>query len=131
MTVDCCVYCGDWFECRDHVIPLAFMRVYRDYRKGETVHSCAICNQLAGAYVSYSVGEKAVYLLTCYERKYKRWLELPVWTRPEVGELRYTLRTRVRLNEAFRRLIVAKLRNLDLVSMGFEPVPIERSICHL
>lgn len=128
---DRCVYCGDWFECRDHVIPRAFMRVYRDYRRAETVHCCALCNQLAGDYVAYSVGEKAVYLIDRYERKYRKWLELPVWTKPEVYELRFTLKKRIATNEAFRRLIVAKLRNLDLVSLGFKPIPIERRICQL
>jgi hypothetical protein len=128
---DRCVYCGDWFECRDHLVPRSFMRVYRDYRKSETVHCCALCNQLAGDYVAYSVGEKAVYLIDRYERKFKKWLELPAWHRTEVNELRFTLKRRIAINEAFRRLITAKLRNLDLVSLGFKPIPIERRICQL
>lgn len=126
-----CVYCGDWFECRDHVIPRAFLRVYRDYRRNETVHCCALCNQLAGDYVAYSTGEKAAYLMARYERKYKYWLELPVWTGAELKGLRYSLRTRVACNEALRRLIAFKIRNLDLVSLGFKPEKIERRICHV
>lgn len=116
-----CVYCGDWFQCRDHVIPVSWMQVYRDYKPGQTVHCCNLCNTLAGSFVAFSVIQKANYFATKYRKKFRKTLRLPDWTDKELEALEYGLRGFVRQQINERLLLEAKLENLDRVALGFEP----------
>ena len=121
-----CHYCGDWNECRDHMVPHSFTsygisnRVY----KGRTVPCCHLCNQLKGSRVFYAVEDIAAHLQERYRKKFKRVLRFPVWENHEIERLDYTLRSQIERGEDARRLITAKLANLDLVQSGLEPVPL-------
>lgn len=115
-----CVYCGDWYQCRDHVTPLSWLRVYRDYRLSETVHCCEQCNRLAGNFIAFSICEKADYLIGRYETKFARALALPEWSRDDIAELGGMLKRRVESNEKLRQIVLLKLENLKLVSVGFK-----------
>ena len=88
-----CAHCGDFYECRDHVIPVSWESVFRSYKKGHTVPACALCNQLAGDYVPYSFADKASFLIGRYQKKFRRLIRLPHWTEDEIAELYYGMRT--------------------------------------
>jgi hypothetical protein len=83
---------------------------------------------LAGDYPADDIRDKAMHLIRRYETKYAKVLSLPVWTESESNELKGSLRRRIKANDALRQLISAKLLNLDLVSLGFEPVPIDKKV---
>lgn len=114
-----CVYCGDWFQCRDHVIPVSYSSVYRTFNIKETVPCCNTCNLLAGDSVHFSVSSKAEFLIKRYERKFKKVLSLPHWTQEEMDELDYSLAHFVLTRQHLRALIRAKLVNLNLAANGF------------
>lgn len=119
-----CVYCGDWFQCRDHVIPVSWAQVYRDSKEDQIVHCCTLCNTLAGDFVAFSVIQKANHLAMKYRKKFRKVLRFPNWSDKELEELDYGLKGFVlqQINE--RLLMEAKLENLDRVALGFEPRPL-------
>lgn len=66
----CCVYCGDFVECQDHVIPVAYNSGNRAIDTGRTVDCCNMCNNLAGDFIAESVIQKAIHLEYWYQRKF-------------------------------------------------------------
>jgi hypothetical protein len=121
-----CVYCGDFYECRDHLIPVSWLRVYRDYRESETVACCTMCNRLASNYPATSLSDKAFYLLRRYEFKYQKILALPHWDQSEINELKGSLKNRVSRNHFLKELVKCKIENLELVANGFHALQIDR-----
>jgi hypothetical protein len=121
-----CVYCGDFYECRDHVVPVSWLRVFRDYREYETVACCFMCNRLAGDYPATSLCDKAFYLLRRYEFKYQKILALPHWDQSEINELKGSLKERVKRNQFLKELLKRKIDNLELVMNGFQAIEIDR-----
>lgn len=119
-----CVYCGDFNECQDHVIPVAFNSGNRRLDTGATVNCCNMCNGLAGDYVAETVIMKAIYLEDRYQRKFSRRLTGARWTRAEIEELTGTLKNFVETKQFAVVLINAKLKNLDRVINGYPPNPI-------
>lgn len=119
-----CVYCGDWYECRDHVIPVSWTHTFRNYKPGSTVPCCNLCNQLAGDYVPLSFEDKASFLIARYQRKFAKILRLPHWTDEEIEELDYGLRALVLLNQGRKAILKAKIINLVNVENGGNPYPL-------
>lgn len=114
-----CTYCGDFFQCRDHVIPVAYSDIKRSKSDTKnTVDCCHECNQIAYDYLAFSVREKATFLLTCYQSKYRDLLTTPYWDDEELEELSWSLQQHIKANENLRRLVEAKLDNLKLTSLG-------------
>lgn len=119
-----CEYCGDWFECRDHVIPASWTHFARRVFKGQQiVCSCNLCNSLTGDYVPENFGDKARFLITRYNKKFKRVLNLPHWTDAEIAELDYGLQSKVLSEQRLKKEIKIKLLNLSLVMDGGKPIP--------
>ena len=119
-----CVYCGDWYQCRDHVIPVSWQQTYRSYKKGETVRSCTLCNTLAGDSVHFSIISKAEYLIKRYNKKFKKVLNLPKWSAQEIDDLDYGLKSYVLNRQHLKYLIAAKLKNLEKSSYGLDVEPL-------
>lgn len=119
-----CVYCGDWFECRDHVIPVSYTHARRCFRNTKTVPACKLCNQLLGSQIFSSMEERSAYLFDTVRHRYRRLLKLPVWSQDEIDDLQDGMRSVVETSQHAKRLIAAKLANLNLTSNGQEPVPI-------
>lgn len=119
-----CIYCGDWFQCRDHVIPVSWQQVFRDYKKGKTVKCCHLCNNLAGDSVHFSPLSKAEYLIKRYQKKFKKILKLPDWSLEKINQLDYSLCSYVIHRQHLKRLIISKLKNLDRSSCGLDVEPL-------
>lgn len=117
-----CVYCGDFNECQDHVIPVAYNSGNRRLDRGITVDCCNMCNSLAGDFVAETIIQKAIYLEDRYQRKHK--VGGPRWTREELKELHGGLKNYVEKKQFANLLIGAKLKNLDRVINGYKPNPI-------
>jgi len=117
-----CVYCGDFNECQDHVIPVAYNSGNRKIDSGVTVDCCNMCNALAGDFVAETIIQKAIHLEDRYQRKYK--VSGVRWTREELKELEGGLKNYVEKKQFATLLIEAKLRNLDRVINGRAPNPI-------
>lgn len=119
-----CIYCGDYYQCRDHVIPVSYNQVYRDYKHGATVYCCNECNSLLSNKAYFTIQDRASYLLEAYRKK--RWKEItfPEWRINEVKELGYNLRTMVERSLKLKSLYLSKLENIELVSQGFPIKPI-------
>jgi hypothetical protein len=120
-----CVYCGDFNQCKDHVIPVSYNSVYRDYNRNETVDCCTECNTLAGSYPATSVEDKSTYLLQRYKTKYSKILNLPIWDNSELEQLKGNLKMQVKANENKRRLISKKMEHLRISAMGILPPNIQ------
>lgn len=92
-----CIYCGAPSDCRDHVIPVAYLSLARGYdpEKQWIVPACNNCNLLAGPYIAFSIAEKAQYILGRFRCKYKKLLKHPEWQQDELDDLDYSLRTMI------------------------------------
>jgi hypothetical protein len=123
-----CVYCGDFNQCRDHVIPVSYNSVYRNYSLEDTVDCCNMCNQLALDYPAQSIEEKSLYLINQYHKKYSKVLNNPKWEDDEIDELSGNLKYKVKASENLKRLIENKLENLHLSSMGTLPKRLKSNI---
>lgn len=123
-----CVYCGDFNQCRDHVIPVSYNSVHRDYFTEDTVDCCNICNQLALDYPAQCIEEKSLYLINQYQKKYSKVLNNPKWEDDEIDELSGNLKYKVKASENLKRLIESKLENLHLSSMGTLPKRLKTNI---
>lgn len=119
-----CVYCGDFNECQDHVIPVAYNSGNRAIDRGATVNCCNMCSNLAGDHVAESVIQKAIWLEMQYQRKYSRKIGGVRWTRAEMEELNGSLKNYVETKQFATILITTKLKNLDRVINGYPPNPI-------
>lgn len=129
-TNNMCVYCGDWFQCRDHVVPISWQQTYRNYRRGETVKCCTLCNTLAGDSVHFSLLSKAEYLIKRYHKKFKKILLLPEWTLDEMEELDYGLQAYVLQRQHLKHLVLFKLENLSRSSCGLDVEPLRAFDSH-
>lgn len=122
--MDCCVYCGDWYQCRDHVIPISYCQVYRDYKPGATVRACRECNGLLGSKAYFTQEERAEYLLARYPIKYRKLLQMPHWTPEECADLGYNLRVTVEAKMVLREIYALKIDNLERTSLALPAIPI-------
>lgn len=120
-----CVYCGDFFECRDHVIPVRYNNVRRDYRRGSTVHCCNRCNGLLGSAAYFTVQERARHLIDRYRERNARDLTFPDWSEHELSTMAPKMRRTIRGRLAVRTLIRLKIDNLERVCLGIDVEPID------
>lgn len=126
----CCVYCGDYYQCRDHIVPVAWESVYRTYRPGDTVPCCSECNSYLGDRPIFTLEDRAHYLVDAYITKRRDILSYPLWTEAEIEALGYSLREPIRRTMYLKDLYRLKLSNLCLSESGSlvqEIHPIERS----
>jgi hypothetical protein len=114
-----CIYCGDWYECRDHVIPINYEQSYRDFKPGATVKCCTECNSFLGDRGYHTIQKRAKYLVKAYVRNRARYLNLPDWELSDLDKLGYNLRTSTENKLAKKYVYSQKLENLELVSNGF------------
>ena len=119
---DCCVYCGDWYQCRDHFIPVSYSSVIRRYRPGDTVKSCNRCNSWLSDKIFPSMEDRSEFLLGRYQKAYAKLLRMPDWSEEEIAELDYTLAALIKSKQYARLIVRAKLANLQLTSIGHNPV---------
>lgn len=91
-----CIYCGVPAATIDHVMPVSIVSANLGlirYRKLIKVPACPECNSIAGDRLFRSVGAKGRYVRGRLKIKYKRLLKCKDWTREELEEIGYTLRT--------------------------------------
>lgn len=122
--MDMCIYCGDSYQCRDHIIPISYQSAHRYYKRGDTVKACHQCNTFLSDKAHHSVVARARYLITCYHVKYTKLLGLPVWSTEELDVLGYNLRTKIELHSKLKQLYLKKLQNLEFTANGFDILPL-------
>jgi hypothetical protein len=119
-----CVYCGDWFECRDHRVPIDWVGNHRSYAAGEIVAVCHECDSLLSHCSRLTLASRADHLIRAYEKRAAKWLRVPPWSERELQEMGYGMQSQIRRALILRSIYTSKLRNLDLTELGYEPVPI-------
>ena len=84
----CCTYCGAYDgNHRDHVIPVSYTSIKRNYSVGQIVPSCCECNSTLGDRMYVTVPERAAFLFNVYSVKYRTLLDMPTWTEDELSEM--------------------------------------------
>jgi hypothetical protein len=113
-----CTYCGASAECKEHVIPVAYLSIGRSYdpEKCWIVPACNSCNNLAGVFVAFSISEKAKYITKKFKLKYKRILNAPEWTEDEMNEMDYNLKTMIWGGLVAKRMAYERLKQLEITS---------------
>lgn len=118
--MECCIYCGDWWQCRDHVIPVSYTSAKRYYNRNDTVQCCHECNHLLGDRAYHTIPDRASYLIRAYRYRARKYLDSPDWTPIELESMGYTLRTHIESKLEVKRLYQSKLQNLARVANGFD-----------
>jgi hypothetical protein len=119
-----CVYCGDYYQCRDHVIPVSWTGLPRKYSSGDVVPSCNECNLFLSNRPIFNIPERADYLIAIYQRKRLHFFKFPKWSDKEVSDLGYNIRLSVERRAYLQKVYEAKIANLGLVANCGEPVPL-------
>lgn len=119
-----CSYCGDYYQCRDHVIPVSWNDTYRTYRPGDTVPCCRECNGYLGNKPLFNLPDRANYLTDVYLKKKGAILKFKGWSPEELRDVGYNIREQIEKRLYLKEVYSNKLMNLGLVSSGCEPYPI-------
>jgi hypothetical protein len=117
-----CVYCGDVATDRDHVVPVSYTSVCRNYSIGEIVNACSDCNGTLSNVMVCSVPERAGYPFDRLQDKRGKLLAFKEWTDAELAEVAPRMAATVRAKMARKRVLVARLENLDRARNGYEPI---------
>lgn len=109
----CCEYCGSTLSItRDHVIPISWSGLKRNYSVGDTVKCCMECNSMLGAKPLFCITGRASFLIGEVSKKYKNSLSTPDWSEDDLNDLSYSLRKKVISSIKERDFIKARLANL-------------------
>jgi hypothetical protein len=111
-----CVYCGDWYQCLDHYIPVNWTEKPRSRRAADVVPCCVECNSILGGRPLFGLRDRARYLVLAYTKRLAPYNRIPEWTERELSELEYNLRTMIRSAMIARDIYEAKLVNLRYVA---------------
>jgi len=121
-----CVYCGDIATDREHVVPVSYTSIVRNYKKGSTVPACRHCNATLGNKHLLTIDERAmhVYHKIYNSRKFAKILKTPRWEEGELNEFSENMAEFLRSQFEARKWLEARLDNLELVSEGYEAKPL-------
>ena len=119
-----CVYCGDWYQCRDHPVSVAWSGYKRSYKPGEVVPACQDCNSRLNDVPIFDLDRRARYLKPLIEKRFRKWLELPEWEEEQLSNMGYNLTTQIHYSMMIREITILRLKNLDLVADGYSAIPI-------
>jgi hypothetical protein len=109
-----CVYCGIRSTTIDHFVPLSVVNMISDaidYIEGKVLlPACGECNSIAAANVFRTVAAKRRFIHERLQKRYRRVLDMPVWTETELGEMDYGLRDFIQKGLRHREWIEARLK---------------------
>lgn len=110
-----CTYCGDTAQTIDHVIPVSFFdgKIVRSAAlrgKGVRTYACSDCNCMLSNKYFESFRERCKYVNQGIERRFKRVLNMPVWTDEEFKELGKNIRSRLAEKLNLKALVLERIR---------------------
>jgi hypothetical protein len=111
-----CVYCGDWYQCRDHYIPVYWSGRPRTYESWEVVPCCIECNSILGGQPIFGLQERAKHLIFKYTKRLRPLNRIPEWSEAELEEMGYNMRTQIKSYLLMRDVYEHKLINLRYVA---------------
>lgn len=107
-----CAYCNAPEECVDHCVPVWLVAANPHIARGRkflSVASCAECNGLLGKKVLESFALRKQLLLRKYQKRYAKFLEIPVWDKEETETLGDNLKSLVVGSISVKRIVQRKL----------------------
>ena len=106
-----CVYCGDFYQCRDHYICCNWLGS-RSYQEAEIVPCCNECNYFLKDKPIFTIADRSRFLYTCYQSRARQFIEMPEWSQEELAEMGYNMRNKILNSLALKEIYHAKLTNL-------------------
>ena len=112
-----CTYCGREGDEDEHVIPLSYLGERRlSKENGQwVVQSCRTCNQLGCDSIFFTIPDKAQFILSEYQRKYRKVLGTPNWSDDELADLSYELRTMIEGHITAKSILIEKIKHLEMI----------------
>jgi hypothetical protein len=95
---DMCLYCGLVATTEDHFPPVSHSL------RGYLLPACAECNGLAGTNHPTNLKKRIAYVKEKLELKYKKLLAMPVWSKDELKQIGYNLRSGIKECQNNRRI---------------------------
>jgi len=118
-----CYYCGDDADTLDHTIPVSFYST-RPTRKGmksrytdpvPVVDCCVECNSTLHSNLIIDVRGRASLIKEKYLQKYKKFLNLPIWSDEDINELGKVLRSVIIRDQILQENIKERLDHLEMI----------------
>ena len=112
-----CAYCGEVEGLqRDHVIPTSYLRQKRRYEGDWLVPACSECNRTLGSELIFNVPDRALWVMTAYQRKYRKLIRAIPWDEEEIAELGHNLKLLILAQEKAAREIRRRIEYLRMVA---------------
>jgi hypothetical protein len=112
-----CIYCGEYPESLDHVIPYSFYNFTKTgYRKGHkklVVYSCRHCNSILSNLMFSNFKKRRLYLRRRLFLKNKKILRIGNFSKNELDELEGNLKKMVRGGCFVKELLTKRLEWQD------------------
>ena len=95
-----CSYCGLVADTVDHVPPTSIRPVLVDLGLADqypfqVVRACRECNSALSDHAYWTLEQRRAYIVKWIERRYRKYLSIPEWTKQQLVELEPTLRQEV------------------------------------
>ena len=98
-----CVYCGMLAETKEHFPPASLTH------KGLILPCCRECNRIAGTLCGADFQQRIQIVKTAIGRKYKRVLNMPVWTMEEMEDLGYAMKEGIEAWQKEKRIAKSRI----------------------
>ena len=113
-----CVYCGMPCDTKDHVSPVSrdyTSRKHAPTNQKNTIPSCRECNNLLGARLFLTVGDRASYLFSVYKTRLDKILSMPSWSKEELKSLKGRMRQYVKNSLKKKESAKSRINHIELV----------------
>ena len=89
-----CYYCNSAADTADHVPALSIVESYPDYDR-IFVRCCSLCNNILNNRGLLTLETRCEYLLIAYKKRWKKDLDMPLWSEIEILQLTGTLKKEI------------------------------------
>lgn len=115
-----CFYCGHDASTIDHCPPISLVKFYSHHQK-IIVKACESCNYHLGARFLPTLLSRVQKLVSYYQKKYAKILNMPKWTTHEINKMTGTLKQFIIIERdkkvfAQKRIAFLKNREKELLS---------------
>ena len=119
LNVKFCIYCDAInANTRDHTIPQSISDNH-SFEEKYVVPCCKECNSLLGNVPEFTIEERAAYLYTQYQKRYKTDLKWPDRSDEELKEFGRTLRTKLKKCKTLKQEVNRKLVSLRKIAGNY------------
>lgn len=106
-----CFYCNEYAHTIDHVPAVSIVRFYPQYKRYK-VKCCSTCNSILGNSFLNTFKSRCEFLIKRYTKRFARLINMPIWEREEIEELKGSLSKYIKIEQRNKILALDKINYL-------------------